>query len=289
MSEENSATAFGNTGVLPPAEEESANFENVNTGLNNQAAAEASNNNNSPLGDNLNAVEVPESAMPSTMGTKAKRPQSAAQQRTIATQAEERATLKSAGVAKPSVAMVATLASMRSKGDPKYNSAFANAVAGKPLNSYRAPKTAKKGRKATVINTTVRNANGTTNATNFMGSTAANIRTNNGAASDTIQSIQTMGESAISTVREMMRLSTTLTKELAKTNNSAGLARASEWKSNLAPLSSLRNMSRAKPKKPRASRKKKTNSLMGLPPLPNAPAGLNTIPEENNGAYTPPA
>jgi hypothetical protein len=251
--------------------------------MNNQAPAEDSNNNNSPLGNNLNAVEVPESAMPATTGTKAKRPQSAAQQKTIATQAEERATLKSAGVAKPSVAMVATLASMRSKGDPKYNSAFANAVAGKPLNSYRAPKTAKKGRKATVINTTATN----NTATNFMGSTAANIRTNNGAASDTIQSIQTMGESAISTVREMMRLSTTLTKELAKTNNSAGLARASEWKSNLAPLSSLRNMSRSKPKKPRASRKKKMNSLMGLPPLPAAPAGLNTIPEENNGAFTP--
>jgi len=275
MSEENSATAFGNTGVLPPAEEESANFENVNTEMNNQAPAEASNNNNSPLGNNLNAVEVPESAMPAATGTKAKRPQSAAQQKTIATQAEERATLKSAGVAKPSVAMVATLASMRSKGDPKYNTAFANAVAGKPLNSYRAPKTAKKGRKATVINTTARN----NTATNFMGSAAANIRTNNGAASDTIQSIQTMGESAISTVREMMRLSTTLTKELAKTNNSAGLARASEWKSNLAPLSSLRNMSRSKPKKPRASRKK-MNSLMGLPPLP-------TIAEENNGAFTP--
>jgi len=305
MSEDNSETAFGKTGILPPEGEESANFENVNTGVeeagveeagveetgmeNNGVEETAVNNSNSPLGDTLDAVELPESAMPSVpaMTTKVKRTQSAAQQKTIAAQADERAILKSAGVAKPSVAMVATLASMKAKGDSKYNSAFANAVAGKPLNSYRTTKTAKKSRNATVTNTTAKNTNRNANLTNFMGSTAANVRANNGAAASTVKSIQTMGESAISTVREMMRLSTTLTKELAKTNNSAGLARANEWKSNLAPLSSLRNMSRAKPKKPRASRKKKANSIMGLPPLPAAPAGLNTIAEENNGAFTP--
>jgi len=304
-----------NTGVLPPEGEESAEFENVNAEVNANAGAtensdvapggeeEAASNSNSPLQNN--AVEVPETAVTEevpepnvTTTTKPKRTQSAAQQKTMASQAEERASLKSAGVAKPSVAMVATLASMRTKGNPSYNSAFANAVAGKPLNSYRAAKTARVPRKKanTVINTTVRNTNRGANgsvATNFMmPSAAANSRNNNGAAKETIGAIQSMGESAISTVREMMRLSTTLTKELAKTNNTAGLAAASEWKSNLAPLSSLRNESRRKPKKerkPRVRRSKKnaSNSLLGLPPLPTA---LETIPEgeNNNNAFTPP-
>jgi len=284
MSQENSVGPLGNTGVLPPGGEENAEFENVNM----------------PLG--AEGLTVPETAAETaaetttetepTMGPKPKRVQSAAQQKTISSQAEERASLKSAGVAKPSVAMVATLASMRTKGDPKYESAFANAIAGKGLNSYRTAKTAKAPRKgrATVINTTAKNSlfSGNGNAaTNFMAPSAtANSRTNNGAAQNTISSIQTMGDSAISTIREMMRLSTTLTKELAKTNNSAGLAAVA----NLASSAKNQSMKKGKPRKPRT---RKTNSLQSLPPLPVPPSeALPAIPEasaqEENNAYTPP-
>ena len=272
--DDSAKTPGENTGVLPPmTEENNAQFEDVNA---------ANDDTDTPLGDAPDALEVPattvselpnipstfNSAMPSVKG---KRQQTAAQKETIQRQAEERQKLKNAGVAKPSVAMVATLASKKAKGDPSYDSIFANAVAGKPLTQYRAPKTAKKGRNSTVLNTTMRN-----NAPMNM---AANVRANNGAAKNTIDSIQAMGETAISTVREMMRLSTTLTKELAKTNNTAGLAAASEWKSNLAPLSSLRNMTRAKPKKPRASRKKTAGPMNSLtaPSLPAIPEGM-----ENN-------
>jgi len=268
MQNENAQTPPGsNTGVLPPTTEENVQFENVNTG------------DDSPLGDKETAIEVPSTAVselpdiPATINsaapsTKARREQTAAQKETMQRQAEERQKLKDAGVAKPTVAMVATLASKKAKGDPSYDSIFANAVAGKPLTQYRSSKTAKKGRNGnTVTNTTLRS--NTMGKNNTMGSPspAKNMRTNNTAAKNAISNIQAIGETAISSVREMMRLSTTLTKELAKTNNTAGLAAVSEWKSNLAPLSSLRNMSRAKPKKPRASRKKK-DSLPGLPTIP---------------------
>ena len=307
MNDNSSVTPIdGNTGVLPPQGEESAVFENVNMNA-NANGNENGNGNNSPLGNAQDAVEVPSTVEPAPVITgKAKREQSAAQKKTISSQAEERSKLKSAGVSKPSVAMVATLASMRVKNNPSYNTAFANAVAGKPLTTYRAPKTAKKSRKlnslGTVLNTTLKK-NNNNGATSFMSpplSVAANARNNNGAAKNTISTIQSMGESAISTVREMMRLSTTLTKELAKTNNTAGLAAAL---SPLGPLSSMRNrnMTRAKPKKPRASRKKAAASNTGLSDAlgPNIPLmsntapppepGLSTIAEENeNVAMTPP-
>lgn len=242
--------------------------------------------NNSPLGNASNVVEVPPSALTNASLTgvssllnstqnsalnsavpatgRTKRAQSAAQRKTMNNQAIERQALKNAGVMKPSVAMVATLASMKARGDSRYNSAFANAISGKPLGIYRPEKTAKaRGRKGnTVINATVGVNSSAAAPTNFMSaSPAANARANNGAAKNTIQGIQDMGTSAIEAIRGMMAASKTLTTELARTNNAAGLTRAL----NALPLLPLSQNSSKKTRR-RVPRKK--NSATPLPIIP---------------------
>lgn len=279
----------GNTGVIPPEGEESAEFENVNVNVNeNGNGAEPvlesteESNSNTPLGNiPENAIEVPATALNEepTM-TKAKKPQSAKQQGTMAAQAQERASLKSAGVAKPSVAMVATLASMRSKGDAKYNSAFANAVAGKPLNSYR---TAKKPRKATVTNTSVEPARNNSSRTTAKKPRGVNSSTQ--AASETnMRNRNIVNSRAINgTIDAVLDIAESIGKQMG------------EMKRLIKTLKAKR------PTAPRTSRGKKTNntsrnnSLLGLSALP-VPTGVNTrelstIPEgnaEENNAFTPP-
>jgi hypothetical protein len=272
MSEENSATAFGNnTGVLPPQAEETANFENVNSSnnnSNNSNSAEtppgvpeenavtplgAENTVNAPetavnapetavnqpentvnaeentgLGNIANVVPVPVTAEPSA---KPKRAQSAKQQATLAAQAAERASLKEAGVKKPTVATVATLAAMKARSDPNYDTAFANATQGRPLNSYRTG-TAKKSRKATVTNTTVARNNsaappktakksrakntGFATQTNLLGTNLPNT----GAMNAKVDSIMSIAGAISAQVKELMHLAKTLkSKRTAPRNN----------------------------------------------------------------------
>ena len=270
MSEENSATALANnTGVLPPAGEETANFENVssNNNSNNSNSAETPNGQpgenavtplgaanaeengataventatavnpanaventatavnqqentaNAGLGNIANVVPVPVTAEPTA---KPKRAQSAKQQATLAAQAAERASLKEAGVKKPTVATVATLAAMKARSDPNYETAFTNATQGRPLNSYRTG-TAKKSRKATVTNTTVARNNsaavrktakksktkntGFATQTNLLGT---NIR-NTGAMNAKVDSIMSIAGAISAQVKELMHLAKTL-------------------------------------------------------------------------------
>jgi hypothetical protein len=328
-----------NTGVLPPEGEESAEFESVNANANVNANAaeprlestEGSNGNtplgnapesaapnapeppavepnvtelngnaNAPMNATTNATVNATANLPAPTATKQKKPQSAKQQGTIAAQAQERASLKSAGVAKPSVAMVATLASMKAKGDTKYEAAFANAVAGRPLNSYRTAKTKKKGKKnETATNTSSvaglfsRNAgvtaknkrkgvnSGTQASSRFTSAMSqTNMRNrnmvNSQALNATVDSVLDIAESIGKQMGEMKRL--------------------------------IKTLKAKKPAAPRASRKKNSvanalpgnNSLLGLPalpPIPPVPSQFNTalsiIPEVSNEgtgntAYTPP-
>lgn len=311
-----------NTGVLPPEGEESAEFENVNaTQYNGEQGVESTENlnSNTPQGnapENLGntAIEVrppelnvnPIDIAPPT-GTKLKKPQSVKQRETIAQQAQERATLKSAGVAKPSVAMVATLTSMRTRGDEKYTTAFTNAVAGKPLNSYRTSKKSKKARNATVTNTSVgpaglfsRNAytgvntsgrftakkkkmgvNSSTQASSrgVTSSSQTNMRKgniiNSQVVNTTVDTILTIANSIDTQVREMKRMIKTL-----KTKPRAGpRVRATKKNTNTTNANNSNTL----------------NSLLGLPALPSVPrdTDLSIIPEENNetnteNSFTPP-
>ena len=280
MSEENSATALANTGVLPPQVEETANFENVNnnssnsnnsnsaetppgapeenavtplgaenavnagetavngeeTAVNeaqsavNQAESAVNQAENTGLGNIANVVPVPVTAEPTA---KPKRAQSAKQQATLAAQAAERASLKEAGVKKPTVATVATLAAMKARSDPNYDTAFANATQGRPLNSYRTG-TAKKSRKATVTNTTVARNNsaappktakksrakntGFATQTNLLGTNLPNT----GAMNAKVDSIMSIAGAISAQVKELMHLAKTLkSKRTAPRNNTA--------------------------------------------------------------------
>jgi hypothetical protein len=332
MSEENSATAVGNnTGVLPPAGEESANFENVsnnsaNSSNNSSNSAETPNgvpgenavvpgenaavnaavpgenagvpgeNAVAPLGaenspvntgvgtenaalgaNSANAVEVPATALTAEPTGKPKRAQSAKQQATIAAQAAERASLKEAGVKKPTVAMVATLASMKARGDPNYNTAFANATAGRNLSSYR---TAKKPRKATVTNTTVARNNsaaprnnsaaprktakksktkntGFSSQTNLLGSNLPNT----GAMNAKVDSIMSIAGAISTQVKELMHLARTLkSKRVVPRNNTARV------------------------RKPR-SKKTATVNALGFGNLPTIPEENQQLRENNDNEY----
>jgi hypothetical protein len=283
------------SGILPPEQE--ATFENAsNEGatpppvsrpfLPGTVNEESGEDNNSALGNASNVVEVPpsglnavsetnaslavlNSAAPTATG-KTKRAQTVAQKKTMQNQAAERQALKDAGVAKPSVAMVATLASMKAKGDSRYESAFANAVSGKALGSYRPEKTAKapKAKKGnTVLNTTLGLTSSTPAATNFMAaSPAANARANSGMAKNAMQGIEEMGASACDTIRKMVAASKTLCKELAKTNNSAGLTRALNGLAGLPPLPLSSNATKKKRRMP----KKKNAAQTSLSTIPEA-------------------
>jgi hypothetical protein len=324
------------TGVLPPQGEESAEFENVNNGAaananananangnaNNGAAAAAANgnanngagtpntanNSNTPLGDTvaplpppaLNVAATAMNAVPAPTVTKVKKTQSAAQQKTMTSQAEERASLKSAGVPKPSVAMVATLASMRTKGDPKYNSAFANAVAGKPLNSYR---TAKKGKKAkgTVINST----NGPAGV--FSRNVAVNARNNsvrNTKKKGVNSGTQAYSRGTAASVQTNMRSKNVVNTTMMNGKVDAVLDIAESIGKQLGEMKRMIKTLKAKHTRgPRVTRNAvpANNSLLGLGPLPAPPGAFNvgtelsTIPEgtagqesNNNNAFTPP-
>jgi hypothetical protein len=272
----------GNTGVLPPAQEEAV-FENVNSGENN----------NSPLGNAANVVEVPATAVNSL-------PASAAPAASAAPggkrpfkeeQAEEMAKLKSAiataGTAvKAKAPVAAKLASARIRGDAAYEDMFSKAVSGtniasayetnatrkrkaaaaKRRETARAPRNSSVGMApATVINTTARSrgVNGTAQ-TNMRRSTAMGSQTNmrrgnivnSSALSSTVDSVVQMIGSIEEQIRELKRTVKTL-----------------------------------KMRRPAAPRAKPAASLAALPPLPAAPeafnAGLNTIPEgEENGEFT---
>lgn len=326
-----------NTGVLPPEGEESANFESVNAGANagvNNAepvleSVEGSNG-NTPLGNAPeSAVEVPATALnaePNTVAnvtnaapepeptatvaptaTKAKKPQSAKQLGTIAAQAQERASLKSAGVAKPSVAMVATLASMRSKGDAKYNTAFANAVAGKPLNSYRTAKTQKKSKKnATVTNSTAgpdgvfsRNA---MNGVNTSKRKTAKNKKAKGVNSGT----QSYSKGTAAASQTFMRNRNIVNSNALNSKIDAVLDMADSIGKQMGEMKRVIKTLKAKrPSAARTSRSKNmgrkntvgSNSLLGLPPIPPVPTDFNmdlsTIQEGNennngNNGFTPP-
>ena len=323
------------TGVLPPEGEESAEFENVNNsanaqtppntgnnnagnnnagnnaGNNNAGNNNAGNNNNAPLGDTIvplppPAVTVAANAMnavpePATT-TKVKKTQSAAQQQTMATQAEERASLKSAGVAKPSVAMVATLASMRSKGDPMYKTAYANAVAGRPLNSYRTAKKSKK-LKNTVTNTTnapagVFSRNAAVNATNNSRRNTKKRGVNSGT--------QAYSRGTAASVQTNMRNKNVMNSTAMNGTVDAVLDIAESIGKQLGEMKRMIKTLKAKHHRgPRVSRSASTkDSLLGLGPLPappgqfNAGTELSTIPEGTanqelnnnnaNTAFTPP-
>ena len=310
-----------NAQVEPPAAEETAqngqngqNGQNAQNGQNGQNAQNGQNGQNAQNGQNGQnefenvgveeeapeevVEEAPEEVVeeaPVEEAPPAKRQQSLKQKQTMSEQAEERQKLKNAGVAKPSVAMVATLTKLRTKEDSSYDTAFANAVAGRPLNSYR-QKTEKKPRARkgeTVINTTARNGrnnagrnnasrNTASNATSFMAppSQAANVRANSEAAAATIKSIEQMGASAMGTIRAMVDATKNLARELAKTGNSSGLERVSSSlvnsNSNISKLFNSGTNTSKKARKPRGPRKSKKNTAVNvsaMPPLPVIPEG----------------
>jgi hypothetical protein len=307
-----------NTGVLPPEGEESAEFENVSAG------AEGSNtnsNSNTPLGNGpaTNVLEVPPAAMNAaeppainnteapamnTMPqTKGKKPQSAAQQQTIAKQAEERAALKNAGLAKPKIDVVATLASMKAKGDTKYNTAFANAVAGRPLNSYRTAKKTR-GRKNTVINATngpagifSRNAAG-----NVVNSSMRNTKKMKKKGVNSGSQATTRGTAA--SIQTNMRNRNIMNSTAMTGTVDAILDIAESIGKQMGEMK--RMIKTLKTKRPRAPRAAASNSMLSLPPtsaetaLFPPPTGLAmnralpSIPEEgeknnnDNNAFTPP-
>jgi hypothetical protein len=160
---------------------------------------------------------------------------------------------------------------MKARGDPSYNTAFANATAGKKLNSYR---TAKKSK--TVTNTTARNNSAAlktakkskSKGTNSVFSTQANLRGSNipntGAMNAKVDSIVSMAADISAQVNELMRFAKTL-------------------KSGRAPNTIVKNTTA---KKPRASKKtaQAANSLLGLPPLPVAASAEETATAQENAS-----
>jgi len=224
-------------------------------------AAEPSAFNESALG-NLSTA-VPASA------TGKKREQTVAQRKVMANQNVQRKLLVEAG-AKAPVWVVGKLASLAAAGDPRYDDAFARAARGDPLKNIVTARAKGKKKGNTVINTTQKNSS---LVTSFMSpSPTANARANNGAAKNTIEGIEKMGAAACETIRSMVAASKTLCKELAKTNNAAGLSLALNRVNALSPLSTSGTKKR-KPVKPRGPRK-------------TAKASLSPIPEEN--AFSPP-
>ena len=287
---DNAKTPENNTGILPPEAEESANFENVNITLAETPAPPLNAaENNSPLG-NANtpvpeAVHEENSLVINAETKKPKRQQSAAQLKTITNQAAERQKLKNAGVAKPSVAMVATLTSMSAKGDPNYNSAFANAVSGKPLNQFR---TAKKKRKNTVLNTSA----ATTTAAKtkksrtksiFSRNTGTGTQTNGARTSTTRNgNAQTVPRGVGTASQTNMRNKNIVNTSVMNSTVDAVLEMAdsigkqlTEMKRMIKTLKARRGVVRT-----RKASTASTNSLLGLPPLPpGINTGLSPIPE----------
>ena len=277
-----------NTGILPPEAEESANFENVNVTPpppqeNNVTPPPAQQNNVPPV-----PVQEENSLVVNTATTKPKREQSAAQKKTITNQALEREKLKSAGVAKPSVAMVATLTSMSAKGDPNYETAFANAVSGKPLNQFR---TAKKRKTNTVLNTSLATAKTKKSRSKSIFSrntgtgTEANSRTRNGNAQTMPRGVGTASQTNMrdrnivntavmnSTVDAVLEMADSITKQMGEMKRMIKTLKARRGsvrtrKTSTAPSNSLLGL----PPAP-------SNSLLGLPPAPGFNTGLSPIPE----------
>jgi len=272
MTPENSP---GNTGVLPPAEE-NAVFENV----------DANNSNNSPLGDMANAVEVPASAVNSLPSAA---PTATGKRPFKQEQAEEMERLKSAiataGTAvKAKAPVAAKLASARIRGDAAYEDMFSKAVAGTNIatayetNATRKRKAAAAKKRQTLRNSSVaaapstvidtsarsRGVNGTSQ-TNMRRGTAMASQTNmrrgnivnSSALGTTVDSVVQMLSSIEAQFKEVKRVVKTL-----------------------------------KMKRPPTARSKPAASLAGLPPLPTPGVatgmnvGLNTIPEgEENSTY----
>jgi hypothetical protein len=227
-------------------------------------AAEPSAFNESALGNLSTAV-----AAPAASATGKKREQTVAQRKVMANQNVQRKLLVEAG-AKAPVWVVGKLASLAAAGDPRYDDAFARAARGDPLKNIVTARAKGKKKGNTVINTTQKNSS---LATSFMSpSPTANARANNGAAKNTIEGIEKMGAAACETIRSMVAASKTLCKELAKTNNAAGLNLALNRVNALSPLPASGTKKR-KPVKPRGPRK-------------TAKASLSPIPEEN--AFSPP-
>lgn len=283
----NAQTPENNTGILPPEAEESANFENVNVTPPLPPAETPAAENNGPLGNVLNgveniaappaAVQEENSLMLNAATKKPKKEQSAAQKKTITNQAAERQKLKEAGVAKPSVAMVATLTSMRAKDDPNYASAFANAVSGKPLNQFR---TAKKKRKNTVLNTsaatTVAKTKKSRTKSIFSRNTGTGTQANNSRTSRTRNgNAQTMPRGVGTASQTNMRNRNIVNTAVMNTTVDAVLEMADSIGKQLAEMKRMVKTLKARRTavRTRKASTASTNSLLGLPP---APAGVNT-------------
>jgi hypothetical protein len=297
-----------NTGILPPEGEESAEFENVNATPENSATN--SNNSNTPLANvpalNANdeavenAIEVPATAMnavealpPTT--TKAKKPQSVAQQQTIAKQAQERAALKNAGLAKPKIDVVATLASMKAKGDTKYETAFANALAGRPLNSYRTAKKTK-ARKNTVTNAT--NGPAGVFSRNALGNVNSSMRNTKKTKKKGVNSgTQAISRGTAASIQTNMRSRNMMNATVTSGTVDAVLDIAESIGKQLGEMKRMIKTLKAKRTRgPRVSTSRASNnSLLTLPPPSGLNAGLSTVyegatGEENNtfNDFTPP-
>jgi hypothetical protein len=281
MTPENSP---GNTGVLPPAEE-NAVFENV----------DANNSNNSPLGDMANAVEVPASAvnsLPSALNSLPSAAPTATGKRPFKQeQAEEMQRLKSAiataGTAvKAKAPVAAKLASARIRGDAAYEDMFSKAVAGTNIasayetNATRKRKAAAAKKRQTLRNSTVAAAPST------VIDTSARSRGVNGTSQ--------------TNMRRGMAMASQTNMRRGNIVNSSALGSAVD--SVVQMLSSIeaqfkevkRVVKTLKMKRPPTARSKSAASLAGLPPLPTPGAdaytgmnvGLNTIPEgEENSTY----
>jgi hypothetical protein len=245
-----------NSAETPPLGENDL-FEAPSTGL----AAEAPALNESALGNLSSAMVAPATG-------KTKREQTLAQKKVMANQNVQRQLLVKAGRKSPPVWVLGKLASLAAAGDPRYDNAFARAARGDPLKNIVTAKARGKKKGNTVVNVTTQKNSSL--ATSFMSpSPTANARANNGAAKNTIEGIEKMGAVACETIRSMVAASKTLCKELAKTNNTAGLSLAMNRVNALAPLPP----STKKQRKPRVA--PKTGTKKGKVAVPS------TIAEES--------